>query len=660
MKKPSPRISLTSASRWTLVNLCVAIAAPAPGWADDAVTPADGAKPKDEIVVTATRVPTPLSRISSSVTVISADEIARRQLRTLPDVLKAVPGLRLVQQGGAGHQTSIFSRGTNSNHTLILVDGIEVADPSNPSRTFETANFLAGEIERVEVIRGSQGTLYGSEAIGSVINIITKRGAGAPQVFASVEGGAFDTVHSQASIRGATERMDYNLAVEHFEDNGQTVTPAKFRKGLPSDEDGYQNLTVSGDFGIAVTDNVRARVVGRFTDTETELDEFEAEDPDSRSESEQYFVRTQVSADLFDGRWSSVAGAAYTQHHRTNTNPDDMINPGNFRAGQSAGEVLKFDWQNDVRVVESHVFTFGFENESERLDRIENSNSGGFTSVTDVSARARVRAFYFQDGFAYFGRVFGTAGVRVTDHNSFGTEVTYQFAPVYQHPETGTRVKASVSTGFRAPALSELFGSSSFDGRFGASTFVGNPDLDPEESLSWEIGLEQEVWDGWAEFGATYFDIDIDDLIVTNATFTSLTNLDEANIHGVEAFVQVDPLPNLSARADFTFTRSEDNDGLDLLRRPKRKLDVDVNYQPVAGANLGVHVYYVDPTKDFVGFAVGEIGGHTLVNLTGSYELRDNVILHGRVDNLFNREYLVTNSFRGTGIGAFIGISARM
>jgi vitamin B12 transporter len=204
---------------------------------------------KEEIFVTATRVATPLSRVSSSVTVITAEEIARRQLRTLPDILKAVPGLQVVEAGGAGHQTSIFARGTNSNHTLVLVDGIEVADPSNPSRTFETANFLAGEIERVEIIRGSQSTLFGSEAIGSVINIITKRGDGKPRLFGSVEGGAFETLNSVAGVRGSLDRFDYNLAVEHFQTHGETVTQPAFRRGMQSDDDGYQNLTVSGRAG---------------------------------------------------------------------------------------------------------------------------------------------------------------------------------------------------------------------------------------------------------------------------------------------------------------------------------------------------------------------------------------------------------------------------
>jgi vitamin B12 transporter len=647
---------MTLKTKRTLLPLCGLLLAPSLAAADQNSV-AGGA---NEIVVTATRVATPASQISSSVTVITADEIARRQLRTLPDVLETVPGLRLVQSGGTGHQTSIFSRGTNSNHTLILVDGIEVADPSNPSRTFETANFLASEIERVEVTRGSQGTLYGSDAIGSVINIITKRGSGAPRFFGSIEGGAFDTVNSVAGVRGGTADIDYSFAVEHIETNGETVTPSKFRKGTPSDEDGYQNLTVSGQFGVQITEQVRANVVGRYSDTETELDEFQAEDPDSRSESEQFFVRTEVVTKLFDNKWESTLGVAYTQHDRDNVNPDDLVNPGNFRIGESAGEMLKFDWQNNLRLIDGHVFTMGLEHESERFDRNERSLSGGFSSLTDVSARADIQAFYFQDGFEYFDRFFGTAGVRVTDHKSFGTEVTYQFAPVYVHTETGTRFKASVSTGFRAPSLGELFGRSAFDGPFGASTFVGNPALDPEESIAWEVGIEQELWEGRVELGATYFDISIDDLIVSNAFFTSLTNIDEAEIHGVESFVQIRPLDNLTVRADFTFTRSEDGDGLDLLRRPKKKLDVDVSYQPLPGANVGVGVHYVDPTKDFVGFSVGEIGGHTVVDLTGSYELTENVTLTGRIDNLFNREYLVTDAFMGSGIGAFIGFTGRM
>src|ERR1700761_1217217 len=179
----------------------------------------------DTVVVTATRIPTPESQVASSITVVSADDIASMQTQTLPDVLKALPGLNVVQVGGVGGQTSIFMRGTNSNHVKVLVDGIDMGDPSSSNAAFDFGQFLAQDIERVEVLRGPQSGLYGSDAIGGVINIITREGSGPARLTASAEGGSFDTFNQSGNIRGSTGPFHYSANVEHFHAGATPVTP---------------------------------------------------------------------------------------------------------------------------------------------------------------------------------------------------------------------------------------------------------------------------------------------------------------------------------------------------------------------------------------------------------------------------------------------------
>jgi outer membrane receptor protein involved in Fe transport len=179
----------------------------------------------DTIVVTATRIPTPEDQVASSITVVTADDIAARQLQTLPDVLKEVPGLNLVQTGGPGGQTSVFMRGTNSNHTKVLVDGIDVSDPSNPGGAFDFGQFLTQDIQKVEILRGPQSGLYGSDAIGGVINIITKSGQGPAQFNASAEAGSFDTFNQAAGVSGSAGAFHYAANLDHEHAAATPVTP---------------------------------------------------------------------------------------------------------------------------------------------------------------------------------------------------------------------------------------------------------------------------------------------------------------------------------------------------------------------------------------------------------------------------------------------------
>jgi vitamin B12 transporter len=225
----------------------------------------------EPVVVTATKLETPVSEIASSVTVITAEEIENRQPTSALDVLRTVPGLDVVRQGGLGQQTSVFLRGGNSTHTLVLVDGIEMNDPANPGRSFDFATLGTDNIERIEIVRGPGSTLYGSDAIGGVINIITRKGSGKPTITLSAEGGSFETHQEKLSLSGGNDLWNYSLAASFIESNG--ISAADERYGN-SERDGYDRTSVSSRIGITPTTNFDLDFFLRYFDSEADLETF--------------------------------------------------------------------------------------------------------------------------------------------------------------------------------------------------------------------------------------------------------------------------------------------------------------------------------------------------------------------------------------------------
>ncbi|HTZ80693.1 MAG TPA: TonB-dependent receptor plug domain-containing protein, partial [Stellaceae bacterium] len=227
--------------------------------ADDTSAPSIDLPP---LVVSATRLPTPEDELGSSVTVITAQDIEREQARTLPDVLEDVPGLNVVQTGSPGGTTSVYMRGTNANHTKVLIDGVDVSDPSSTDGSFDFSQILASDIERVEVLRGPQSGLYGSDAIGGVINVVTKKGSGPMRVQGSIEGGSFATFNQTAGVSGSIARFNYSADFAHFHSGATQVTPTNLvPPGRPLNDDYYDNKSYSTKLGAQLTDNLDVGVV---------------------------------------------------------------------------------------------------------------------------------------------------------------------------------------------------------------------------------------------------------------------------------------------------------------------------------------------------------------------------------------------------------------
>lgn len=622
--------------RKSLVILGIALA----GAADPRAQALAEATTTPELVVTATRVEAPLDQATSSVTVITADQIERRQQRTVIDALRTVPGLSVVQSGPIGSQTSVFMRGTNANHTLVLIDGMRANDPSTTNGGFNFAHLLAVDIDRIEIVRGPLSTLYGSDAIGGVVNIITRRGAGKPTASASIEAGSFNTYLGQAGIEGAQGRFNYNLGFAHLDTHSVSSTPARRRDGRDDESDPYRNTTLSARLGADIAENAELSLFTRYIASAKAFDVV-PEDPNTRERADQWFNRLVGTVDLLDGAWTQSFGAGFTRIERRESDAPDAFSSTSSRT-VNRGTRTKLDWQNDIRPAENLVITLGAETEEER-----------FEGEAVGAARSRSSGVFLQNSMSAWDRVYLTLGGRIDDHDQFGTFDTYRLSAAYVHRETATKLKAGIGSGFKAPTLFQLFARTPF--------FTGNPDLQPEESVGWEIGVEQSLAAPSLTVGITYFHNDIKNLIMSDPTFTTNINIGKAVTSGFESFMEWRPNEQLTLRIDHTYQRAEDaTDGTQLVRRPWHKLSLLADYSPLAAWTIALGVVYDGSRADFDAdsFARIQRGGYTIVRLASRYALNETWTIFGRVENALDRHYEEPDGFNQPGIGAFAGIRA--
>ncbi len=622
---------------------------------------------QDPIVVTATRIPTPVSEVGSSVTVITAEDMQRKQYKTVPEALRTVPGLDVVQAGGPGQQTSVFIRGASSSHTLVLVDGINIADASSPNGAVDFSSLVLDNVERIEVVRGPQSTLYGANAIGGVINIITRTGEGKPRATLSMQAGNNSSVYQQLSLLGSRDRLDYSLSGTHLKTHASSVTPEDLRDGLPAEADRYRNNTLSTRLGYAASETLGFSVSGRYINDKQRIDPEVGfgtiEDPDAQLKNREYFIRGEGNAALLDGQWDASLAVAYTDYNRRNNNqrsdPFATLQHTRFQ-----GDTLEFTVNNDVYLSEAHTLTLGAGSKKESMNNDGFSDFGGFLVSELSKASERTNYGYFQDQFSFAGQVFGTAGLRLDDRDDFGSEVTYRFTGAYQHRPTNTRFSASVGTGFRAPSLFELFGFT--PNNFG-SAYRGNPDLDPEKSFGWELGIEQTLLADRLDVGATYFRNDINDLIETvfDPGFNSTSeNINKVHLRGVETFVSARVHPRLSVRVDYTFTDVDVSDDSDrpLLRRPRKKAGADVDYSVTDKASLYLGMEYVGERKDIdrVTGAIIEAPDYTVFDSAVTYQMNPSFRLEARINNVLDAHYEPADGFEALGRNYMLGFTGSL
>lgn len=606
----------------------------------------------EPVIVTATSIETPVSRVGSSVTVITREQLEQLKSNSVLEGLRQVPGLNIVQTGGRGGVVDFLMRGGRPDFTLIMVDGVKLTDQSGRA---DLAHLTIDNIERIEIVRGPQSALYGADALSGVVNIITKKGSGPPRVDVTLQGGNLDNNLESASLSGSTEEgFYYSFSGSHY--------GAENNKDISNDR--YDNYVFSGRAGFEIEDEVDLSFILRYQKAEVENPgptQFLPEDPDDELDSRDIVFTTMFDQN-FNEWWSHSFQAAYSEQSLNAEDPfaQDLFNDAAF-TNDTIFERYSVNYKHDLTLFSDHVLTVGTDWEQEEAD-IESVDA--FLGTTVIDEQRRNLGFFVQAALSFYDRLDIVFGVRHDDNSVFGSEVSPRFTASYHLKETGTRFKGSYGVGIKNPNFLDLFFSS-------PPFFFANPDLGPEESEAWDIGIEQSLLDGRVVAGITYFHTDYDNLISTVQTgpgVFSLDNLDEAESEGFEVEVTAYLPYHLTLNAAYTFTQAEDGDGNDLTRVPKHLLSVNLNYSHqrlmlnmdalIVSERKDINFAFVDNDGDFINDITDDEGnGYVSLNVSGEYKLNENFSLVGRVENLLDDErFEQALGFENPGINFMAGV----
>ena len=617
-----------------------------------APTAATVATTVDDVIVTANRSAQSIDKVGASVTVLTKAALEAAQATAVPDMLARTPGVSFTRNGGVGTSTTVNIRGAEGHHTVVLVDGVKMNDPSSTQGGASFSNLLVGDVGRIEILRGAQSTLWGSQAIGGVVNIITAEPTQAFEGNLSAEVGSRGTQYFRGGIGGSNDRLSWRLAANRYETDGFSA----YATG--TEDDGYENNSVSGRLNLKLTDNASLDLRAIYSDG---TNDFDAWDGDSREfgNTEELVTYAGLNFDLLDGRLRNRIGYAYTDTQRNNTNPDRTIETSTFEA---KGENTRWEYQGTFAFTTDLNATFGVE--TERAEMRTRSPYDSATKPAFGTGRADLDSAYVQFQLAALPSLNLTAGVRYDDHAQYGDNALGQVAAAWTLNDGNTVLRASWGQGFRAPGLYELYSE------------YGNLTLQPEEFDAWEVSIQQKLLDK-ATVAVTYFNREADNeiryngcsstadpLCVVNGTMRwgYYDNVQKTEAQGIEVSGVYGVTPAFQIAANYTWTdatsASGDTKGKQLTRRPEHMANLSADYAFASGLKTGLAVRYSGETftNDDNTATLDE---YTLVDLRVSYPINETLEVYGRVENLFDEQYEIVQNYGMADRGVFGGVRIR-
>ena len=649
----------------------MALAPLAPAWAQTASLP--------ETIVTATRIPTPQERLPAATTVIDRQIIEERGYVTLADALVSVPGFNIVPSGGMGQVTSGFMRGTNSNHVLVLRDGVPMNDASHPSGAFNFGNTLLGDIERIEVVRGPVSAIYGTSAIGGVINMITRRAPADRQAqpYGELAGGSNYTARGVVGMAGTIGNTDYGVTGQSLSTRGSNAMAPRFYNNQ-GERDGLRSAVITARAGVNIGETAPANVLGMTRldglvitrENRFGQDNVPRDDPNYHADDRNWMGFLRSATELFGGAWTTGFTLSASQDRRRYTNwPDgtDIEMTDEYYRGRRE----RLAWDNTLRlpgfgsVTESSlVFGAGSERESATSRTQSDGAYGPYSARVDKTQ---------QNGFAYIGtqhrlwdRLDITTALRQDAPDGFEGATTWRLGGVLALPEIASRLRSSVGTAYRAPSLYERYGAS--QSLYG--NFRGNPNLQPENATAWEAGIETDISERLT-VSALYFTSRIRNLITENTDFSSYENVAKARIKGGEFGINWRYSDDFSARAAWTVQETRDEEkNTPLARRPRNSASLSpriapkVDWVDVPNARLIIapEFIYVGPQWDYIypddaGWgSKGYNDAGFVFNMTASLPITQQITAFIEARNLGNRRYEPANGFVIPGRSAILGM----
>lgn len=591
----------------------------------------------ETVVISATKTPVPISRVTSAVEVITEEDLQRQKFKTVVDALRLAQGLAVFSSGGPGTNATVRIRGGSSAQTLVLIDGAIVNSPTLGEYNF--ANLTIDNIERIEILRGAQSMLWGADAMGGVINIITKKGSGKPTAGGFFEYGSFGSIREGGQVSGKKGPVDFSMTMSRWDFTG--FSAVNYRRGA-AERDAYRNWQASSRIGVDLPADGRVDLSFRWMNGDVHIDNIS-------TPSDVFGSKQRSHEFIFSGSYDQPLTAWWSQKITlARAQEASLFLPGTLQRNVTTGALsVPFGTPNETRVVSNRIevqenfkigdpllLTAGYQ-----LRDQQGENDTGLPNKIIAS-----HAGFAQAQLELWERVFATAGVRHDSYNVFGDATTYRVTGGYLLKETGTKVRGSYATGFRAPTLNQLFFPN-----------FGNPNLGPEKSRSMDVGIDQDLLGKRLRLSGGFFWNRYRDLIVTTfdpvacAPFSTFgfcpINVGDVSTKGWEAgFVYVYEsdrpfLKGLDLQGQYTNTLTRDLDTHRRLPRwPVDQWSVTVGYAPVAPLRVTLNGRYVGSRFNTTGDRQG-MRAFDVWTLIATYDVSKRVQIYGRVDNLFDEKY---------------------
>ena len=625
-----------------------------------------------EVIVSATKTPLPISHVTSAVEIIQGEQMQQRRLKTVAEALRWAQGLSVNQSGGPGTSVDVRMRGGTPEQTLVLIDGAIVNSATLGSYDF--ANLTTDNIERIEILRGNQSMLWGADAMGGVINITTKRGRDKPNISGFAEYGSFNTIHEGTNVAGKKGPVDFSGSISRWDTSG--FSAINYRRGA-SEGDGYHNWQGSVGLGADLPKDGRLEFSFRWMKGIVNFDNFgfnpvtgkfdaPVDSLGEKSNNTEYVYAGNYSQPITSWWSQKLTMSRATQNLVSKTGTigrnlvtglDETPFPQDSQIKTTSNRI---EWQHNVQVGEPLLLTAGYqfrEQQGENFDLIN-----GTTTIPNkiVSSNA---------GFAdaklnLWDRLFATAGIRQDEYNVFASATTYRVTGGYLHHETGTKLRGSYGTGFRAPTINQLF-----------FPFFGSPNLQPEKSQGLDVGVDQTLFNDRVVLSAGYFwtryrnlILSVQDAALCGVSF-GFTNFCAANVglaraHGMESSVKFklvrdQPwIKSLDLQFQYTYTLTNNlTNGQDtrLPKWPLNQWSTILSYQPIEGLRANLEGRFVGQRYSNVG-NTGSLGSFYVFNLSGTYDVSKQFQIYARVDNVFNEKYEEILYFGTTTRSVFGGV----
>jgi vitamin B12 transporter len=600
-------------------------------------TPSPSEMESEPIVVTATRFDIPLELSPASASVITSEDFEQKQIERVSDALREVPGLSVVQTGTAGQLTAVFTRGLRSEHTQVLLDGIPINQGLQGA--FNFADLTIDDIDRIEVVRGPQSTLYGPRALAGVIQIFTKQGTGTPGAMVAAEGGSYDRFREWGQSDGKIGDFDYSVGASRLDtDNARP-------------NNNYRNTAAITDVGWSPNEQLRIGSLFTYSvsDTGNPNTIFDPR-PIDHFLTERWLIGPHIDWKAADW-WEHKFIFSYDHERQLNDpNQDGFVGPT-----RALFERTQIDYQNDLRPTSWLTLTSGF-----FYSRVNAGQERPFVlqifgpQPTFVSDHTEEIAGFLQASLTPIENLIFVAGGRFDHFNQFGGVWTYRVAGSYKIDRTNTTLHSSLATGFSPPSSQDKI----FGNNFG---------LKPERDLGWDIGVRQELWENRVAVGLTYFHNDLSNAIGSNGLFQTL-NLGAAETQGLEAEMRAQPITNLLFTVSYTYLDAENTSSKDisqlqgarLPRRPRNEVYASASYLWWKKLRTVVEAKFVNAREELnFGGPNFDIEDYSFVNIAAEYEVNSHLSVFGRIDNLGNEHYSEVFGFPALGRAAYGGVKVR-